>query len=564
MYARRGARRRTISPTARARLFDKDAAISQLLQHEAGRREVGPHDGPDAHRLHVLAGAAARTRCRASTRSRCRSPPRWASRSWRRTARRRRAGWSPHASSRCRRSTRTRDRPTTSTSTIEDRPRSRSRRRRRNRGSSCRPPRARSTKETRLSVSVDWKKAPVGRDIACRSPSPDRRARRPSCRHRSTIPSSPTRDSVSGFVETNGLVVDRRRAFLARGSAHADSTGCASRASGGTLSARDHAHAGHVAERDAGRQLAAARVRPVPVRQRHGAGARLPLADAQLHRFERRAALRDVVRRRAAADRERVGRHARSGRGSAPSPTTFSSRCRRTRSRGRAATCSSSGWSTRASCLQRLVISPRPLPQSYLGPPESFNRWTPTKQIARRRWSPKEARIGDVAPANARTHAAARALRLVRVRGPRQRLQDAHAAPGSVSQSDSRRLLSRSEHHARGRRLLSRHVELRVLPRRPDLPQHGSRALDADRARARSAVAAARGQRGNLARHLRAGDPLPRRHVLHDHHAHRSRRQLHRHGDGSRRARGPIRSGCARSTASIRRSSSTTTAERTS
>ncbi|HEV8446061.1 MAG TPA: glycosyl hydrolase 115 family protein [Gemmatimonadaceae bacterium] len=30
--------------------------------------------------------------------------------------------------------------------------------------------------------------------------------------------------------------------------------------------------------------------------------------------------------------------------------------------------------------LQRLVVSPRPIPPSYLGPPESFNRWTPTKQ----------------------------------------------------------------------------------------------------------------------------------------------------------------------------------------
>lgn len=29
--------------------------------------------------------------------------------------------------------------------------------------------------------------------------------------------------------------------------------------------------------------------------------------------------------------------------------------------------------------LQRLVVSPRPLPQTYLGPPESFYRWRPTK-----------------------------------------------------------------------------------------------------------------------------------------------------------------------------------------
>ena len=29
--------------------------------------------------------------------------------------------------------------------------------------------------------------------------------------------------------------------------------------------------------------------------------------------------------------------------------------------------------------VQRLILSPRPLPQSYLGPPESYNRWTPSK-----------------------------------------------------------------------------------------------------------------------------------------------------------------------------------------
>ena len=45
-----------------------------------------------------------------------------------------------------------------------------------------------------------------------------------------------------------------------------------------------------------------------------------------------------------------------------------------------------------------------------------------------------------------------------------------------VSQSDPRRLLPGPEHHARRRRLLPRHLELRVLPRRSDLPQQGSRA----------------------------------------------------------------------------------------
>ena len=68
---------------------------------------------------------------------------------------------------------------------------------------------------------------------------------------------------------------------------------------------------------------------------------------------------------------------------------------------------------------------------------------------------------------------------------------------------------------------------------------------------------------GHLARHLRAGDPLSRRHVLHDHHRRRRRRQLHR--DGEESGRPVVGSDVApSSTASIRRSSSTTTAERTS
>jgi xylan 1,4-beta-xylosidase len=51
--------------------------------------------------------------------------------------------------------------------------------------------------------------------------------------------------------------------------------------------------------------------------------------------------------------------------------------------------------------LQRLVVSPRPLPSTYLGPPESYYRWTPTKSSPTTgdRSAGREGRAdGDVAP----------------------------------------------------------------------------------------------------------------------------------------------------------------------
>ena len=88
--------------------------------------------------------------------------------------------------------------------------------------------------------------------------------------------------------------------------------------------------------------------------------------------------------------------------------------------------------------------SPRPLPQSYLGPPESFNRWTPTKQTPVGGQFAKEARTAmSRRPTLRRTPPLAR-FDWFEYEGTRQRLQDAHAAPGSISQSDPRGLLSRS------------------------------------------------------------------------------------------------------------------------
>lgn len=79
-------------------------------------------------------------------------------------------------------------------------------------------------------------------------------------------------------------------------------------------------------------------------------------------------------------------------------------------------------------------------------------------------------------------------------------------------------------------------VDIRVLPRRADLPQPRPGQLDADRQRAGPAVAAEPGQRRDLARDLCAGPELARGHLLPDHHPGGPRRQLLRHGHGPRRA----------------------------
>ena len=82
------------------------------------------------------------------------------------------------------------------------------------------PAKAPSTKETTPRGQRRLEEGARRARIACPSPSPDRRARKPSCRRRSTIRRHPTRDSVS-VSSKQRLRLDRRRAFLARGSAHA-------------------------------------------------------------------------------------------------------------------------------------------------------------------------------------------------------------------------------------------------------------------------------------------------------------------------------------------------------
>ena len=59
LYALAGPRGDERSRRASARAVRSRRRDLAVLQHGARRRQVGAHDGPDAHRLHVLAGAAA-------------------------------------------------------------------------------------------------------------------------------------------------------------------------------------------------------------------------------------------------------------------------------------------------------------------------------------------------------------------------------------------------------------------------------------------------------------------------------------------------------------------------
>ena len=185
--------------------------------------------------------------------------------------------------------------------------------------------------------------------------------------------------------------------------------------------------------------------------------------------------------------------------------------------------------------LQRLVISPRPLPPILPRPAGELQPLDADQAVARRWWrSPRRKRGRRRRAGQRSTHAAARALRLVRVRGSRQRLQDAHAAPGAFSIRFSPASIPIRASRARATRTISSRrascISRASRSSAAPISCTGRRSGACSIAR-RSCTSTAR----DLARHLRAGDPLPRRHVLHDHHAHRSRRQLHRDGDESSR-----------------------------
>ncbi len=145
-----------------------------------------------------------------------------------------------------------------------------------------------------------------------------------------------------------------------------------------------------------------------------------------------------------------------------------------------------------------------------------------------------------------------RGLRHVRPRGPHGpraiRHEDAqdHGATARrhsrrrpehvLPQPGHSRIPPRPERRPRRGGLLPRHQQLRVLPRGAGLHEPGPRPLEAAGPRAHAREPAAPAEGPAVGRHLRAHDPVPRRHLLHDHDERRRRRELLRHREGPGRA----------------------------
>ena len=98
------------------------------------------------------------------------------------------------------------------------------------------------------------------------------------------------------------------------------------------------------------------------------------------------------------------------------------------------------------------------------------------------------------------------------------------------------RIPPRPERRPRRGGLLPRHQQLRVLPRGAGLHEPGPRPLEAAGPRAHAREPAAPAEGPAVGRRLRAHDPVPRRHLLHDHDERRRRRELLRHREGPGRA----------------------------
>jgi beta-xylosidase len=255
------------------------------------------------------------------------------------------------------------------------------------------------TKEKRLSISVDWKKAPVGArrvPITIVGPKNAKTVVMAPVDH----PASPTRDSVSGFIETGGLIAIDAEHFSREVAPtpfnwlripSLGRTGAAitpipvtspSVTPGGNSPRLEY----DLFMFDSGTVQVHAYLSPTLNFTGSASGLRYAVsidneppqivnawADTTQRTWER-AVADNVLQPVSSHTLARAGRHV----------LKF--------------------WMVDPGVvLQRLVVSPRPLPQSYLGPPESFNRWTPTKPSTADGAGDREGSAdGDVAPANAR------------------------------------------------------------------------------------------------------------------------------------------------------------------
>ena len=120
----------------------------------------------------------------------------------------------------------------------------------------------------------------------------------------------------------------------------------------------------------------------------------------------------------------------------------------------------------------------------------------------------------------------------------------AAAATRRLPQSGAGRLPSRPSHHPRRRPLLPGQLHLHLLPGHSRVRERGPGALEADRQRHRSSLAAGLRRPGHVARRVRADHRVPRRHLLRDSTPPSTAAATSSPPPPIRPGPGPIRSGC--------------------
>ena len=320
----RAGRRRTTWPNTRRGTVRQGRRIIALLQQGAGRRQVEPHDGSDAHRLHLLAGTA-EEHAAESKKSSC-PPTRQmgvaveGSESW----------WPESTTSEAvlpELSPSDNAVVATSKSSTAARHRStmRSKRPQPWLHGHARSREQRSTGKLERSSGCGspsiGQRAPAGVNrapITITGPDDKQVVVRPS----STSQPSPAADDSRGFVESEWLCVDGGRALRERRRRRTDPLAAHSRL--GPHALRHDARSRHRREPNARRRQSAARISTcICIQDGTVKVQAYRLADAQFSQH-RRLAVRRLVRRPAAADRQypRRARICKSGKSGSPTTST--------------------------------------------------------------------------------------------------------------------------------------------------------------------------------------------------------------------------------------------------
>ena len=331
-----------------------------------------PHDGPDAHRLHQLAGAAAEQRCRKSTRSSCPPPPRWAWRSRARTT-----AWPDDDGEATLPDVQPYDDAASAIIEVFNRGqapfdysievgRAVGARRRRSAAAT-----RRQRKQQRLWVSVDWDASAGGRSArADHDHRPERQAAS-SCTAVVDNAAHRSPSDIRGFVEADGYVSIEAEHFSRRRRRRADPLAAHSRPGPHALGMTPCPST--AASADAGRRQPAPGVPRASVRRPATVKVQAyRLADAQFPQQRRACA---TPCRSTTQPPQIVNIHAdenrcRSGRSGSPTTSTFRRPKHHDRRAGRARAEVLDGRSGRRAA-EAGRRRPASLPPSYLGPPES-------------------------------------------------------------------------------------------------------------------------------------------------------------------------------------------------